>query len=198
MVCKNCGAMLSNKAKFCTECGSPVSQEVESGKKKTSFIESKDFVIIFAAIVVTFFLIFNANKIENLIYGSKTMNEAINPISGNAYDCHVEYVGYQVIVDPKPRLMVYYRFTNNSEKDHTYNFDFCTTSEAYQDGARLNNYFGDSQEEEDRKTSIKPGGSIIVCQGYYLRNRKSPVEVTLKEFVPLFSTEIGTMTIPIA
>ena len=125
------------------------------------------------------------------------MNEAINPISGNAYDCHVEYVGYQVIVDPKPRLMDYYRFTNNSEKGHNYTFNFCTTSEAYQDGARLDNYFGDSQEEEDRKTSIKPGGSIIVCQGYYLRNRKSPVEVTLKEFVPLFSTEIGTMTIPI-
>ena len=125
---------------------------------------------------------------------------AVNPINGNVFDCHVEYYTCRVgrDKDDKPVLKVYYRFTNNSERDRTFDYETCTTSEAFQNGARLDYRFGESQEEKDRKTDIKPGASIIVCDSYYLRNLTSPVDVTVKEYVPLLSKSIGTMTISIA
>lgn len=209
MVCKNCGTALPNSAKFCTECGNPVEQKKGKTKRKTTLSANKQdkkeshlwllwpFIIGFTILAIVLPQFPKMNNASS----STTKREpppVSNPIDADCYDCHVTYLGYRIINDSKPHILVYYRFENNSKNGRNYNYDFCTTSKAYQDGAMLEFYFGKSQEEADTETDIKPGSSITVCEGYRLRNLFSPVEVTLQEYIPLFLTDMGTMTIPIA
>lgn len=202
MFCKHCGTELPDTAKFCTNCGKAVSQEQPApnpqrvAPKRTPFYKAPFFWILLGLIVISY--IFMQVTESKTAAEKKAQSEVINPIDADCYDCHVTYLGYKIEGDSKPRIMVYYKFSNNEDSKYEYDYDFCTTSKAYQDGKMLEYYFGDSQEEKDCDTKIKPGVSITVCTGYYLRNRYSPVEVLLQEYVPLFLTDLGTMTIPIS
>ena len=168
-------------------------------KKKKQ--KSRDKSLIWVIIIILLSCILAAYYIKGWLFAPEPTQPTVsNPISGDVFDCHVEYYTCRVgnDKDDKPIIKVYYRFTNNSEKDRTFDYGTCTTNEAFQDGAKLDYRFGESQEEKDRKTDIKPGASIIVCDSYYLRNLTSPVDVTVKEYVPLLSKSIGTMTISLA
>ncbi len=207
MYCTKCGAKLPDGAKFCTECGSsvvsvqdvrpytvPVSPEPE---RSVPFYRRIYFWIIVLILFGFPFVWFALNPSEAPDPPPPARPEVINPIDADCFSCHVSYLDYKIINDSRPRIMVYYRFENRSEKDNTYTFNFCTTSKAFQDGAMLDYSFGSSAAEKDCRTRIKPGASIVVCESYYLRNLQSPVEVTLSEYVPFFITEMGTMTIPL-
>lgn len=168
--------------------------------KKKTISKTLIPILVVLAVAVCLILIFAINDANEGKQAQQkaVKNSAINPIDADCYDCHVTYLDYEIVTGEKPRIMVYYQFENRSEKGRDYTYDFCTTSKAYQDGAMLDFYFGNSQAEKDCDTKIKPGGSIVVCEGYYLRNLQSPVEITVSEYVPLLSQDMGTMTIPIA
>ena len=160
-----------------------------ASKKKTSLYDRWQFWLLLAGAVVLIVLLFG--KVTNPNLGLETA-EVIDPIDINYNGCNIRLVDVKVEGDSNPVLYLYYQFENNSNKDITRSFDSEVDQYAYQDGASLDRaYFSG----KDSDTFIKSGASITVRTGFYLRNRKSPVEVTMKTDSLLFSENLATMTI---
>ena len=121
--------------------------------------------------------------------------EVQNPIDAEYLGCHIQYLRHEVHGDRKPELLIYYQFNNHSDKDYTHTFDSVVDQEAYQDLIKLNSTSNYSTEGKNTRAVIKPGASITVCTAFYLRNKTSDVEVTMKEDALFFGEELGTMTL---
>lgn len=110
---------------------------------------------------------------------SKPTVAAFDPV--DLGDFLIEYFGNSVKTDKytgREYVEITYRFTNNSSK--TTSFILGIGRQAFQGGIEME---FNSPPESELLTDIRPGASIIVKDGYELRNDNPVVEL---EFRPLF------------
>lgn len=92
MICKNCGNELKQNEKFCTKCGSPVTQETENTvevKTASGKLSGKKIGIIAAAGVLAVIIIAVLAFVISNASATREFDDALN--SGNAYSVNAMY-----------------------------------------------------------------------------------------------------------
>lgn len=92
MTCKNCGNELKQNEKFCTKCGSPVTQETENTvevKTASGKLSGKKIGIIAAAGVLAVIIIAVLAFVISNASATREFDDALN--SGNAYSVNAMY-----------------------------------------------------------------------------------------------------------
>lgn len=92
MICKNCGNELKQNEKFCTKCGSPVTQDTENTvevKTASGKLSGKKIGIIAAAGVLAVIIIAVLAFVISNAAATREFDDALN--SGNAYSVNAMY-----------------------------------------------------------------------------------------------------------
>lgn len=92
MICKNCGNELKQNEKFCTKCGSPVTQDTENTvevKTASGKLSGKKIGIIAAAGVLAVIIIAVLAFVISNASATREFDDALN--SGNAYSVNAMY-----------------------------------------------------------------------------------------------------------
>lgn len=92
MICKNCGNELKQNEKFCTKCGSPVTQETENTvevKTASGKLSGKKIGIIAAVGVLAVIIIAVLAFVISNASATREFDDALN--SGNAYSVNAMY-----------------------------------------------------------------------------------------------------------
>lgn len=96
----------------------------------------------------------------------------------------VKYLNHQIQTDAANQecLIVYYEFTNNSDKTQT--FDYCFDDKVFQNGVELeSSYFHANDETKNSGKEIKPGVTITVASSFVLTENRSNVELEVSPFM---------------
>ncbi len=89
-------------------------------------------------------------------------------------DYLVEFVGYEFdkTYDGKDIIKITFHYTNNSSESKSYVWAVSLT--AFQDGIELKDAY---VADNERGTEIRPGKSIDIIQGFYLRDTAEQIEM---------------------
>lgn len=99
-------------------------------------------------------------------------------------DCNLKYERCEIIQEEygDKNLYVYFKFTNNSDENAT--FDYTFDIKSFQNGIELDsNYVYDCEEEENGSKEIQPGTTITVAEVFELGDSTENVMLEIRPFV---------------
>lgn len=98
------------------------------------------------------------------------------------YSCTVKSAKVCKNWEGKDAVKITYEFTNNS--DEAASFDIALSDYLYQDGIGLESSFISSDDDDwGIDVKIKPGTTKEVSKVYLLRDKKTPIDVEISEFI---------------
>lgn len=165
-------------------------------KKNMEQIAGGILCVILAIFLCVFILFYRSKK--NISPDAPTATEEDKVIDTNISDCHIVYLKHEIVDDfsGDKCLIVYYEFTNNSDKIQT--FSSVAEDTAFQDGVKLDkSIFILNDESNDRYSEIKKGATITVCSSFILRNETSDVELYINKWITIDDTPIDSMLLSI-
>lgn len=192
-LCKYCKSEIPENAKFCVNCG-----KKQGGKAKW---------IIIAIVFILFIGLFSDDSDDNSTTEStnSTTNSTTNvdknetPNSTDKEeenteekvvdeftyrDMVVKYLKHEIVVDDVDQtvLVVYYDFTNNSDKNKTFDYSFSDT--CFQNGVEVeHSWWHVNDESHNSGKEIKPGTTITVASSFVLGESQDDIELEITPWV---------------
>lgn len=106
------------------------------------------------------------------------------------YICKVKSATVCKDWEGKEAVKITYEFTNNASEAES--FDIALTDNLYQDGIGLESTWLSSDDDVDWgiDVKIKPGTTKEVSKLYKLRDKKTPIDVEISEFISLSNDKL--------
>ena len=86
MYCRNCGAELTDNAKFCANCGNKIEIETKIENKKTTKLTRKQSSILAIILILTIALLLNEYRVYNSIMSTRALILATTQLKINEID----------------------------------------------------------------------------------------------------------------
>lgn len=159
--------------------------EQKKKKKKKKLIILGVIVAIIAVIAIAAGSSGGSNDKSTTASGGTTVSaDNTEPAAGTIgnYVCVVKSAKVCKNWEGKDAVKITYEFTNNSSDSES--FDMALIDEPYQNGIGLESTFIDSDDDDwGIDVNIKPGTTKEVSKVYLLRDKKTPVEIEIGEFL---------------